>query len=98
MDDNTLLTLRFSVQRALLGEVNENLIGVTAGVKDSMIFIRFYFDKDATESELEKISCVGAEVIADFPEPFGIDEQVMFVNNQDEMEMLDFWAFMRAKP
>ena len=96
MNDNKS-TLRFSIQRALLGEVTENLIAVTAGVKDSKILIRFYFDEDATESELERVSCIGGEVISDFPEPFDIEEQVMFITRQDEMAMLDFWAFLKAK-
>ncbi len=94
MDDTPLL--RLSIQRALLGAVTENLIAVTAAVKDSKIFIRAYFDKAATESELENISVVGGEVISDFPESFGIEEQVIFASRTDEMEMLDFWAFFRA--
>ncbi len=55
-----------SLERALLGEVTENLIVLSAGIKGSKILIRANFDEDATESELNSISCVGTEVIADF--------------------------------
>ncbi len=95
MDDN-LLTLRFSLQRALLGEVTKNLIAVTAGIKDSTILIRAYFDEHANEAEMENVRVVGAEVISDFPDTFGIEEQIMISSPQGEMEMLDFWAFLRS--
>jgi len=42
------------------------------------------------------IQFVGAEVIADFPEGYMIDETAVSVDD-GEPEMLDFWAFIRAK-
>lgn len=94
MDELTLL--RISLQRALLGEVTQNLVGITAGITGSKILIRAYFSEGATVSETDRISCIGAEVIADFPEFYEIDEQVMFPT-QEKMAELDFWAFLRAK-
>ena len=94
---NKALTLRLSVQRALLGEVTANLIAVTAGIKGTKISIRSYFNADATAADLESMSCVGTEVIADFPDSYEIEDEVRIVTTQDEMEMLEFWAFLRAK-
>lgn len=94
MDKSTLL--RVSLQRALLGEVTQNLIAITAGITGSKILIRAYFDEQAAEAETDRISCVGSEVIADFPDFYEIEEQVIFVN-QEKMAELDFWAFLRAK-
>jgi hypothetical protein len=91
-----LLTLKLSVQVALLGEVPGRLVRVTCGLKDRHIQIRAYFSGRVTEEDIERIQCVGAEVIADFPEGYTIDETAVSVDD-GEPEMLDFWAFIRAK-
>ncbi|HCA58547.1 MAG TPA: hypothetical protein DEP46_11240 [Blastocatellia bacterium] len=69
MEDNTV-TLKLSLHRALLGEVTENLIAVTARIDGLKILIRAYYDYQATESEAERISLVATEVIADFLDHF----------------------------
>ena len=91
-----LLTLKLSIQRALLGEVTDRLVRVTCGLKDQHIQIRAYFSGRVTEEDLEHIQFVGAEVIADFPGGYMIDETAVSVDD-GEPEMLDFWAFIRAK-
>ena len=90
-----LISLKLSLQRALLGEVTQNLIAVSAGVKDSKITIWSYFSEQATQSEADRMSVVGTEVLADFPGYYEIEEQIIFVGDE-EMKMLDFWAFYRA--
>ena len=65
-------------------------------MKDRHIQIRAYFSGRVTEEDIERIQCVGAEVIADFPEGYTIDETAVSVDD-GEPEMLDFWAFIRAK-
>ena len=91
-----LLTLKLSIQSALLGEVTDRLVRVTCGLKDRHIQIRAYFSGRVTEGDIERIQFVGAEVIADFPEGYTIDETAVSVDD-GEPEMLDFWAFIRAK-
>jgi hypothetical protein len=96
MNDCTpLVTLKLSIQVALLGEVTERLVSVTCGLKDRHIQIKAYFSGKVTEEDLERMQSVGAEVIADFPEGYTIDESCASVNETNE-EMLDFWAFRRA--
>jgi len=90
-----LLTLKRSVQCALLGEVTDRLVRVTGGLKDRHIQIRAYFSGRVTEEDIERIQFVGAEVIADFPEGYTIDETAVSVDD-GEPEMLDFGAFNRA--
>jgi hypothetical protein len=46
--------------------------------------------------DIERIQSIGAEVIADFPEGYTIDETAVSIDD-GEPEMLDFWAFIRAK-
>src|SRR5258708_1123145 len=91
-----LLTLKLSVQCALLGEVTDRLVRVTCGLKDRHIQIRPYFSGMDKEGEIERIQFVGAEVIGDFPEGYTIDETAVSVDDR-EPEMLDFWVFIRAK-
>jgi hypothetical protein len=91
-----LLTLKLSIQRALLGEVTDRLIAVTCGLKERRIQIRAYVSGNVTEEDIERIQSVGGEVIADFPDGYTIDESSVSVND-GEPQMLDFWAFSRAK-
>ena len=95
MEDNAV-TLKLSLQRALSGEVTENLIAVTARIGRSKILIRAYYDHQATEYETERISLVATEVVADFPDSFSVDEQVRLIGGKDDLEVLDFWAYRRS--
>ena len=89
-----LVTLKLSIQRAMLGEVSERLVSLTCGLNGRHIQIRGYFSPEANEEDLEQLQFVGAEVIADFPDGYTIEESCLAVAD-GEPEMLDFWAFMR---
>ena len=91
-----LLTLKLSIQRALLGEVTDRLIAVTCGIHGKTVQIRVYFSGEVTPNDIERVSFLGGEVIADFPEPYKIEETTLSADD-GEPEMLDFWAFIRAK-
>jgi hypothetical protein len=91
-----LLMLKLSIQRALLGEVTDRVIAVTCGQEERHIPVRAYISGKVTEEDIERIQFVGAGVIADFPEGYTIDEFAVSVHD-GEPEMLDFWAFVRAK-
>jgi hypothetical protein len=91
-----LLTLKLSIQRALLGEVTDRMIAVTCGLKGQLVEIRVYFSGKVSPDDLERVSFIGAEVIADFPAPYKIEESSLSADD-GEPEMLDFWAFLRAK-
>jgi hypothetical protein len=49
-----------------------------------------------TPNDIERVSFVGAEVIADFPEPYRIEEATLSVDD-GEPEMLNFWALLKDK-
>jgi hypothetical protein len=91
-----LVTLKLSIQSALLGEVTGRLIYVTCGLKERHIQIRAYVSGKVTEEDIERIHSVGAEVVADFPDGYTIDESAVSVDD-GEPEMLDFWAFHSLK-
>lgn len=65
-----------SLQRALLGEVFERLIAVCVDWHDHHITIYAYVDGDPTDDELESLSCVETEVIADFSKHVTIEHEV----------------------
>ena len=93
-----------SIQRALLDEMPENLYAVTAGFTPAGgILIRGYYYSDPTDEDKESLSCVGAEVIADFhnvldaPDRERIGEQHVNASNLIVLEMIDFWALIKSR-
>jgi len=57
--------------------------------------IRAYVTGPVQEKDLERLSVIGAEVIADFPDGYTIEESCLSIDDSVE-EMFDFWAFHRA--
>jgi hypothetical protein len=49
-----------------------------------------------TEDDIARLQFVSAEVIADFPDGYTVEEGCSSVDD-GEPEMLDFWAFHRAE-
>jgi hypothetical protein len=89
--------LLLSVQRALLGAVSPTLRGVTVGWQGQVIRLRFYTDGPISSEDREALSVVGAEVIADFPAPWAIDEEVIREDAPEPMECLEAWAYLRRE-
>jgi hypothetical protein len=92
-----LVSLKLSIQRALLGEVTDRLVAVTCGLKERHIEIRAYISGNITDEDIERIQSVSTEVIADFPDGYTIDESSVS-SDDGELQILDFWAFRRANP
>jgi hypothetical protein len=88
------VTLMLSIQRALLGEVTDRLVSVTCGIKERQIQIRAYVRGEVKEEDIERVGFIGAEVIADFPAGYTIEEKCLSADLGNE-EMLDFWVFRR---
>jgi hypothetical protein len=73
-DGTDLARLKLSVQRALLGAVDQRMFAVTVEMQDQTIMLRSYVIGQVTPDDLEQIQIVGTEVIADFDSPWQIDE------------------------
>ena len=86
--------LKLSIRRALLDEVTDRLQSVTCGLRERHIEITAYFSDAVTKMDIERIQIVGAEVIADFPDGYTIEEHCASVQDQEE-QILDFWVFRR---
>jgi len=91
----TQTQLKLSIQSALLGEVTNDLVAVTACLKDQHIVLRFYYDKAIESDEIERAGAIGGEVIADFSAEYTIEEEVRQCTSRSDIEVLDFFAFLR---
>ncbi len=96
--DRSMLLL--SLQRALLGEVHVELrqASIEADPTSKMLRIRFEYDGPASERAQESCSCSAAEVIADFPAQWQLDEQHLTVPVPTALEPLAHVAYRRAEP
>ena len=86
--------LKLSIQGALLERVTANMFAVTAGIEKKLIKVRFYFDGEVTEDDVEQGEVVCSEIIADYPEGVHIESEALSVSKG--LEMLQFWAFVRS--
>jgi hypothetical protein len=93
--NDTSLTLKLSVQRALVGAVTENLAALTAGLAGLEIRIIATFFTAPSENDREYVECAATEVIADFPSPYTIATECHSLE-AGRPKRLDFWAFLRA--
>ena len=91
------ISLKCSIQRALLDEVTDDLFAVTCGIdEEKRIHIIAYFDGPVNEEGWDAINTVGGQVIADFPDDYRLEETCLDAN-RIEPRCLDFWAFRRKR-
>src|SRR6185312_10729045 len=87
--------LKASIQLAMVGEITANMAAITCGIEDCVIRVRCSCFDGPTDEDRERFSFMAGEVIADFPEPYTINEEIVGLNDQ-EPDCFDFWAFKRA--
>jgi hypothetical protein len=77
LDDD--IAVRLSAQRALLGHVTPQLRAVSVELDNvcRRLTVRFVFAAEPSESGRDAASCAGAEMIADRPDGWTIDEQIV---------------------
>jgi hypothetical protein len=96
--DRSMLLL--SLQRALLGEVHIELrqASIEADPTSKTVRLRFEYDGSPPRPTRESCSCSAAEVIADFPAQWQLDEQHLTVPVPTALEPLAHVAYRRAEP
>ncbi len=67
------------------------------GCQEWLIRIRFYFDGPVSEDNYAAMQVVGTEVIADFPSPWRIEEEVLRLDAPAPLECLEAWAYRRRE-
>jgi hypothetical protein len=99
------LDLRLSAQRALLGAIT-GLRTVSAEVENNVVKWRCVFSSYIEKEQYwEELSCTAAEVIADYPDGYIIEEEYLVIpssgrNSQkiNEIEQLKNIVFARYEP
>lgn len=70
-----------SIQRGLLDRVTSNLRRVSFMLEGNVVSIYFFYNSKPSEVEEELVGDLSAEVIADFPEPYTINCELIEVNS-----------------
>jgi hypothetical protein len=68
--------LRLSAQRALLGAVGRNVLGVCVALEGDRLLFRGYVGEHATEDEREALDFAASEMLADFPDVGSLDLEI----------------------
>ncbi|WP_349312951.1 hypothetical protein [Brevundimonas subvibrioides] len=94
-DADIRLNLLLSVQGALLFAVPPTLRAVTCGWQGTEVKLRFVFDGTITEDDEEGARIVGIEVVAAFPSPWTLDEEIERLDHPADLKpgALPFWVF-----
>ena len=87
-DTELRISLLLSLQRALLDAVPPSLRSVTCDWERTEIRLQFLFDGEISEDDEETARIAGTEVIADFPSPWTMAE---------EIERYDYPADLRSE-
>lgn len=87
--------IRLSALKALLGNVPSSLRALSAEVSGNVVKLRSIFDETATEDHIELLSIVGAEIIADYPAEFVLEEDFWKLSGPTQMEHLSELIFHR---
>lgn len=97
MSESARSKIILSINRALLGEVFPRLMAVACKLYEGKRFEIIFFVSDVPEAEeIEAMSCVEAEVIADFDSDYDISHSVS-VCSFNEINGFDFLVFLRAR-
>ena len=95
MAEDLSIEIKLSAQRSLLGHVPASLRAVSVDADGSKIYYRCIFDGKPTEDEWELLSIAATEMIADFPEPYTIEEEYLHIPYPSMMEHLKHVVFLR---
>ncbi|RTY52565.1 hypothetical protein EKL29_22720 [Pantoea sp. YU22] len=68
---------KLSIQRALLGNVTNNMRAIMAELSENYIKLFFYYDGEVHEDDEEIVSEIEAEVMADFDEHCNFDVSII---------------------
>lgn len=91
--------LLLSLQRALLGAVSPGLRSVTCGWEGTEIRLQFLCDGEISEDDEETARIAGTEVIADFPSPWTMTEEIDRYDYPADLRAraLPLWAYARKE-
>ncbi|GEM84951.1 hypothetical protein [Meiothermus hypogaeus] len=83
------ISVRLSICRALLGEINPKIRAVTPRVSQKRAEIKVFYDGQISEEDLEDMSDVEASVIADLHEDWSVDLKCVQVDFPESIPYVD---------
>lgn len=95
--DDSVVAARLSIQRAMLGEVSAKLRAVTFTVSRTCLDIKFYFDGVVDDDDLESVSCIETEVLADYEEEYKVSARCLRVDMPSPIDDSGVWVFRRRE-
>ena len=95
MDIRNLLCL--SIQRALLGEISPFLRAVVFSYISKEIEVRFYFDGVIKEEDLESVSYIETQVIADYDVVYTVSAICKRLDFPDPIIDQGIWVYYRRE-
>ena len=98
LNDENGIHLRLSAQRALWGQVPNTLRATSVEYGLNVIRCRFIFDGEPSIDEKDILGDAAAEIIADFPSPFIIEEEYIGIKYPERMSHLKYLVFLRYEP
>ncbi|MFD3426380.1 hypothetical protein [Nocardia fluminea] len=99
-EEQKRINLLASVNRAMSGNLPSVVRAVFCKDESSHVFLRFVVDGEISDDDWDSVSCIGAEVIADFSAPYMIDESIERLDVPARVETPQGWllAFLRNEP
>lgn len=99
IDADIRTRLLVSAQRALLFAVPPTLRAVTCGWQGTEVKLRFIFDGPISDDDQEGAQMIGAEVVADFPSPWTIAEEIERLDHPADLRSgtLPLWIYARKE-
>jgi hypothetical protein len=91
-----------SIHRALVGEVDSNILAITAEISQKEIHLRVFVEGELPDDQIENFDAgVITEIIADFPFPDSGDPKVSFefltVRIKDRLNYLEGLVYLKKK-
>ena len=96
-EQNLIIDVRLSIQRALLGEIASELRVVAFSIKNKVLEFRYYFDGEISEENLESVSCIETEVLADFDDNLDLTSLCLRRDAPESIDDGGVWVYQRRE-
>lgn len=94
--ENTKLIL--SASRALWGNITPNVRKVSISESNKIIYLYFYYENAPSDLEIELSEDTMTEVIADFPQPYGIESKREVIKCPNKIPFQGCLVYSRYEP